>query len=524
MVKARNDAAPEAPADRGQGFGMGLGLLSLLIGLAAGGAVYGIIEFWGGANRPGPAPVTLTQVVTTFSAGWLLLADRGRVFSAMFPAAMIAAVLAAPTFFLASIAIASEGHYDFDSFPIFFWAFAAGPLSFYLMLTLAKSVLESGAPPKYASVFFHGLTLPLIGGGAQLFAGLSLVLLYAWAALLKQMEVTFFSELFDEPWFILPFLGAICGLSIAMIRGQQAVLGALRFILLLFSRIAMPITALFSLTFVVILIARGPAGVFESNLFSERPGPIMLGLAFAGMLIFNGVYQNGDGGPPPWWLRIPTIIAIAVFPIYAGIAAWAFWLRVDQYGLTPARIAGLAMNGLAFAYSFVLIAGLLTELGWKGKRWMPPVASLNTLMAALWVVVLIGVSSPLVSSWAISARSQERVLLSGKVAAKDFDFGYLKFRLGKPGEAAFARLEAAAAGRADEADIRAGIARAKGALSYWEYQNPALVTPPEVAAEAQAGADAQVPGPPAEDPAAPGPLDLQFNPAGGETDDPGTDE
>lgn len=510
MTEPIMTTAPEALAGRGRG----LALLSLLAGLAAGGAVYAIVEFWGEANRPAPAAMTLLQIVITFTAGWLLLAERGRFLAPIVPAAAIAAALALPTFFFLSLDPGRAAGFDFDSFPIFFWSSAAAPIAFFLMLTLAKAALETGAPPKYAAVFFHGLTIPLIGGGALAFAGLSLVLLYAWAALLKQMDVAFFAKLFDEPWFILPFIGAIGGLSIALIRGQQAVLGALRFILLLFSRIAMPIMAVFSVTFLLALAANGSDAIFGR----PYPGGIMLGLAFAGMLIFNGVYQNGEGGPPPWWLRVATIVAVGAFPIYAGIAAWAFALRVDQYGLTPARIVGLAMNGLAFAYSFVLIAGLVTELNWKGKRWMPPVAGLNTAMAALWVVVLIGVSSPLFSSWAVSAKSQERILLGGKVPAKEFDFGYLRFKLGEPGANALARIEAAAAGRADEADIRAGVSRANAALSYWEYQNADLVAPEEAAAEAAA-----VPEPDAAASAQSGPMGLEFNPDGADGD-PATDE
>ncbi len=508
MVEAAKTATQDAPADRGRG----LGLLSLIVGLATGGAVYFIVDRWIDDERIGELAAVTLQSIVLFAAGWLLLAERRDIARPVPPAALIAAIMAVPTWFF--VGIGKPGDAEFDVFPIFFWFLAAGPLAWYLMLTLAKAALETGAPPKYSSVFFHGLTLPLVAGGAKLFAGLSLLLLYAWAALLEQMDVTVFSELFDEPWFILPFLGAIGGLSIAMIRGQQAVLGALRFILLLFSRIAMPIMAVFSVTFLLAVAMNGPAAIFDR----PYPGAIMIGLAFAGMLIFNGVYQNGEGGPPPWWLRVSTIVAIAAFPIYAGIAAWAFFMRVDDYGLTPARLVGLAMNGLAFAYSFVLIAGLLTELNWKGKRWMPPVSALNTGMAALWVVVLLGLSSPLISSWAISAKSQERILLSGKVAAKDFDFGYLKFRLGKPGEAALARIEGAAGERDDAADIRAGVARARNALSYWEYQNPDLVTPQQ---ETEAGMEAVEP--PADDSAS-GPMDLEFNPAGGAADDPATEE
>ena len=169
----------------------------------------------------------------------------------------------------------------------------------YLLITLVKSAYEKGAPPPYSEVFLHGMTLPLILGGAKVFAGLALVLLFAWARLLKEMDVLFFHKLFQEPWFILPFLGAIGGLSIAMMRGQRAVLSALRYILLLISRILTPITALFTVTFLLVLLTKGTGAIFDR----PYPGAIMIGLALAGMLIFNGVYQNGESPPPPGWLQ-----------------------------------------------------------------------------------------------------------------------------------------------------------------------------------------------------------------------------
>jgi hypothetical protein len=362
--------------------------------------------------------------------------------------------------------------------------------------------------------------MPLIAGGAGLFAGLALILLFAWAALLKQMDVSFFSELFDEPWFILPFLGAIGGVSIAMIRGQQAVLGALRFMLLLFSRIAMPIMALFSITFIIVLALKGPGAILDSGMFFGRPGGMILFLAFAGMLIFNGVYQNGEGAAPPLWLRLSTVVAIALFPVYTGLAAYSLWARVGEYGLTPPRIAGVAMTFLAFAYSFVLIAGLLTELTRRSGRWMPAVAPLNTAMAVAWIVVLLGLSLPIFNVWAISATSQERLLATGKIDASKFDFGYLKFRLGPYGKAALDRLNAAT-DHPQAAEIRAGAARAENAQSYWEYSNPALTgetqdaPSPNSASETPTSGDAAA----AEQP---GPMDLQFNPDDSPSDDNST--
>ncbi len=496
--KAKKQAAAE-PAESGRG----LGLLSLIVGLAAGGFTYLIIDRWIDASTPTPLSVVTLQSIIAFSAGWLLLSERRDFLRPIVPAAIIAAILAGPTWFM--MQVAADRQPELAAFPAYFWFFLSAPLAFYLMLALAKAMLETGAPPKYPSLFFHGLTLPLVAGGAKLFAGLALILLFAWAALLKQMDVNFFSELFDEPWFILPFLGAIGGLSIAMIRGQQAVLGALRFMLLLFSRIATPIMALFSLTFLIALTLKGPGAILDSEMFFGRPGGVILFLALFGMLIFNGVYQNGEGDPPAAWLRVATAVVIATFPVYTGLAFYALWTRIGDYGLTPPRIGGLAMIALAFGYSAVLIAGLLTEFNWKARRFMPLVAPLNIVMAFIWVITLVGLSSPLFNTWAMSAKSQEQLLMSGRIDAATFDYGYLRFRLGKDGEAALTRLENATAHReADE--IRVGVARARKALSYWEYQNPALTDPvPETPGAANNSES---------DGATQGPMDLELNPDG----------
>lgn len=491
------DGKKQAAADQAES-GRGLGFLSLGVGLATGGTAYLIIDRWIDASTPSPVAVTVLQSIVAFSAGWLLLSERRDFLRPLIPAAVIAALLAWPSWFMASAHQTSAD--DLNEFPFLFWFFACAPLAFYLMLTFAKATLESGLPPKYPSIFFHGLTLPLVAGGAQLFAGLALILLFAWAALLKQMDVSLFSELFDEPWFIMPFLGAIGGLSIAMIRGQQPVLGALRYMLLLFSRISMPIMALFSATFLIVLAMKGPGAILDSSLVFGKPGGVALLLALFGMLVFNGVYQNGEGPPPPAWLRLSTAASIATFPAYTGLAFMALWTRVSDYGLTPPRIGGLIMITLAFAYSIVLVGGLVTELNPRGKKWMPFVAPLNVAMAAVWTVMLLALSSPLFNSWEMSARSQERLLLAGKVKAEAFDFGYLQFHLGASGAAALDRLDDAA-DHPEAIEIREGVARARRSLTYWEYQNPVVATPID---EAPPGAD----GPPSQ----PGPLDLEFNP------------
>ena len=187
------------------------------------------------------------------------------------------------------------------------------------------------------------------------------------------------------------------------------------------------------------------------------------------MLVFNGVYQNGDGSPPPAWLRIATIITIASFPLYAGLALYGLWARIGEYGLTPPRIFGFASSALAFVYSFVCVSGLITELNWRGKRWMPLVAKLNPLMAVIWIAVLISLATPIANPWAMSAKSQEKLLLSGNISVDDFDFGYLRFELGEYGEQALDRL-AQDTSHPEAHAISEAIEQVRAAKSKYEYR------------------------------------------------------
>lgn len=476
--------------------GPGFALFGLIVGLAAGFAVYGIEEYWISDSNEQRAALTALFTVAAFASSLLLLAERGARLRAILPAALIAALLAYPSYFLLQ---ASDPNSNLEAFPAAFWFALGGPLAAYLMTTLAKAALLDGAPPPYSAVFFHGLTLPLIFAGGAFFALLAFVLIFSWAALLRAMDVDFFHRIFQEPWFMMPFIGAVGGLSIAMMRGLESVLGALRFLLLLFCRIAMPITAVFSLTLIAVLAANGAAPFFAQ----DYPGAMTLALAFAGMLIFNGVYQNGKGGPPPAWLRISSIVALLTIPLYAGLAAYAFSLRIGEYGLTPARMIGAAMNGLAALYSIVCLAGVLTELNWNGRRWMPLVAPLNTLMAVIWIGVFVALASPLFNPWAMSAASQEQRLLSGKVSAAEFDFGYLRFNLGEYGEAALERL-ATISDHPEAAAIRAGVAKARAAINDWDYENGAPPGP------VQRDSDT---------PEQPGPMQLELNPEGADLGD-----
>ncbi|MEO1309758.1 MAG: hypothetical protein AAFV51_02165 [Pseudomonadota bacterium] len=430
----------------------------------------------------------------TVAIGWAVLARASRVVAAGVASVVIAAALAAG---MARIYAVAESAPDIDTALPLFWLAAGGPLAFFLLLVFSKASIDARTPPPYRALFLHGLSLPLIGGAAKIFAGLICAFLFTWAWLFDSLGVSIFLEIVREPWFLLPFLGGVGALSVGVIRGRTAVIGALRFIVLLFCRIAAPLGAAFAITLAGLLAVQGVDGVFEGGGVAST----MLAFAIAGMLIVNGVYQNGDGPPPALWLRLSTLVLLILIPLFVGLAAWALWLRVEQYGLTPPRFLGLAMVAQAVIYAAFGLIAAGSELHWRAERWMRPLGVLNTAHAGLWVVILFGLLTPLLDPYAWSARHQAERVRSQSVSIEEFDFGYLYFRLGRAGEREAEAL-AAINDHPEYWEINRRLEIARDAFNIYAYEEQ-LNPPEEPEGEAdapEAGAAEEAPGspPPAE--------------------------
>lgn len=474
-------ATSAATGVRKHGARRGFPVFGLAVGFIAGVLAYAVT---GLTIDPVYRPVVGQGVLVFISvaaAALLFIASPERWLRGAVHALGVGALIAIPTAFMLSAQIDAK---NLSMFPPVFWFLVGAPVAGHLLIALSRASLAP-AGSRYTELFSSGLTLPMIAAGSIVFALLGIVLLYSFAALTRSINVNLFHQVFQQPWFMLPSLGAICGLSIGLLKSLEPVLVSLRFVTLVLMRIAMPLTAVFSLALVAALALKGPEALFASG----YGGPALLGLALVGMLIFNGVYQNGEGGPPPAWLRLSTITSLLVFPVFAGLAAGLFAGRIGEFGLTPARLTGLILSGLTALYSVVGLAGIASEVRRNTSRWMPIVAPLNAGMAAVWALTLILMATPIVNAWTLSARQQETLVLSGRANVDTFDYGYLRFALGAAGSGALARLAETRDHPKAEA-IRAGAARALAAPSYALYRNP---PPPPPAVQP---ADAALPPPP----------------------------
>lgn len=401
----------------------------------------------------------LIAFIMTFAAGTTLLWRRQSLPARLILILAQAALLA----FLTWLSITNTA--NANDAPLVFWIGLGGPLLGFLLSAFARASLREHTlfwPYKAlwqagASILADAIIAVAVGLAAVAFVAL-------WGAAFKSFGMTWAANITHSPSFLLPLGGAAAALAGGLARNNIRLGEAVRSILLIGCRIGLPLAALFSLVFAIGILGGGVANLEKVPL---TPTGLLLALALASELIFNGVYQDGHEKPPRW-LRLSTWLALAILPIYTLSAAAALWMRVQTYGLTPPRTIALIALTLTAAYTVLLLAGLISEFFAKRlSTWMPPVAKLNTAMALVWIATLVLIHTPVLDPIALSARNQEARLISGKVSAADFDFGFLKFELGKPGQAALARL-----GAMDDPAIQAGIERANAAKNYWEYTNP----------------------------------------------------
>ncbi len=418
----------------------------------------------------------LAAFVLSFAAGFYLLWRRENIASRLGFVFLQALLLAGLTW----LSLWNSDHND--SAPMIFWMLVGGPLMGFLMAAFARaSFRQRRLFWPYKALWQSGSSIladTLIAGAVGV-AAIGFVAL--WGAAFKSFGMTWAATIAHSPAFLLPLGGATAGLAAGLARSNARLGEAVRSILLIGCRIGLPLAALFSLVFAFGLIGGGAASLEKVPL---TPAGLLLALALMSELVFNGVYQDG-AKTPPRWLRISTWVALIILPVYTVAAAAALWMRVDAYGLTPSRMIALIALTLTASYTILLLAGLVSEImARRFTGWMPPVAKLNTVMAIVWMLTLVLMQTPLLDPVGVSARNQAGRLLSGKVTAETFDFGFLRFELGRPGKRAFEQLASM-----DDPAIAVGIARANAADSYWDYEHPEFmdeITQTGLAAKEQA--------------------------------------
>ena len=333
--------------------------------------------------------------------------------------------------------------------PPIFVAVAALLFIAHHLVQPAEAVRRPVAP--YADYFDLAWT-----NGVRLFLSLAFtgafwLLLFLAAALFKLIGVEAIKTLISETAFAFPATGlmfaAAVHTAVQLTETRAGLVRGVRTVALTLLAWLLPLMVVIAGGFLATLPFTG----LEPLWGTKAATALLLAAAAALIILINAAYQ--DGVEPPHVIpRLAARIAgLLLIPIVI-LAAYALWLRVDQYGLTPDRV---------FAGAYLVVAvGFTVGYAIAALRpgvWMKPLEPTNLVMAAVSVLLLIALFTPIADPARLSVESQVKRLETGKVAAEKFDFQFLRFDSGRYGRQALAGLKKdpnpEIAKRARQADI-----------------------------------------------------------------------
>ena len=428
-------------------------LLFLVPGLLQGLAVYSLFETIDGAENVAHFVALLMFAMVAPIAHFLTTTAGNRI-----PALIFSILLGAGTAGLFLVADATFGGLEETGGEVLAASFAANLLICYIAAPFFRTVFERGRRvTHYPSLFEFAWNLPVIGMASFGFTLAVWLVLGIWSALFNLLGIGFFEDLFFHESRALPITLGAFATAIGIVREREGIVLALRNILFALLKVISPILASATLLFVVAALGSGLDALWSGWSATS----LMVAAIAAAVLLSNAVI--GDEGPTDniilrWSVRIQSFVLI----VLAAFAVYGIYIRLKEYGITVPRFYAAIIVFFAAVYA---VAYFFSALRAGSQNF---VRQANIFIAGLAFVVAVLVQTPVLNPYRISADDQVARLASGKVAAADFDFGYLRFGLGKEGERALDRL-AADESLADRDTVLAEIERVREAEGRYEY-------------------------------------------------------
>ena len=300
-------------------------------------------------------------------------------------------------------------------------------LCWCLLSIVFRALLEQRSGlPNYPLLFkysWHNFFVVVL---TSFYVGIFWTLLFLGARLFRLVEIEVFWKIIQEPWFIFPVYGAAIAYGATAVRQQLTIVATLYRVLHTIIGGLLPMLALISVCFLVVLPFTGLQPLWDTRISA------WLLLWMAALLLFftNASIQYGDDQHWARILRLLILSALMLLPVYLLLAGYSLWLRIDQYGLTSARVWGVVVCLILTGYSLCYVLGIaLTR-----RRWTIYLGRINTSMLGVIILVLILTNTPVLNFQKMVAVNQVERLLSGKSSVWDFDLPYLMNQLGTPGK------------------------------------------------------------------------------------------
>lgn len=294
---------------------------------------------------------------------------------------------------------------------------------------------ESSDEPAFYHAFYrrcwdNGLTMLMVG----IAVGLFWLIMLLWAKLFQMINIELFYKVFFETgWFFAVTTGVIASAIVLLARSQEKKVKAVQNLLTLVASGFLPLISLLVLLF---LLALPFVGLSTLSHRISAAG-LLNCLALISLMLIVVVWH-----PERAQLRYPAALrylvsaATVVLPVYGFIAAWALWLRIDQYGWTPERLYGVMVTAITVIWSLGYCASLLFSR-------QEPLRLQGKVTPAVFLVVLallILLRTPLLDVTRISVDDQMARYQAGTITADQVSLSLFS-QSGEPGRKALIALQ-----------------------------------------------------------------------------------
>lgn len=425
-----------------------------LIGAIAGGSIWVLAELLDDVLTNPHLYLFVSAAVGGFFAVLLGLAGPAPVRRAAVSATLLAG-LAAALLFWASLRYEEIAPFQAQTFGLLAW----GVLLFVATPFVSAGLETGGRWPEYARLFDHSWNIAVRYGAAWIFVGIFWLVLFLSDALLDMVGVTIIDDLIKID--VMPFVlsGLTLGLGLSVVHEMRDYVSP--FLILRLLRLLLPVLVVVVLVFIVALPFRGLSGLFQE--FSAAL--TLMGVALGAItLVSTAIDRDDRQGVSGRIMQLATRALALLLPVLAALALFAVWVRVQDYGWTPQRVAACTAAAMATSYAIAYAGSVLMGRGWAGR-----IRAVNVAMAMAVIIVACLWLTPLFNAQRISANSQVDRYTSGQARADALPIWEMTHDWGRAGRNGIDRLAALEGDGHDE--VKSAVERALAVGSFYEFDH-----------------------------------------------------
>lgn len=316
-------------------------------------------------------------------------------------------------------------------------------------LFIAHVLISGGDTDRRVVAIYHthfdiGWKLAVQLALSAAFVGMFWAMLLLGADLFELINLHFLKKLIEHQWFSIPATALAVAVAVHLTDARAGLVRGFRTLVLVLLGWFLPLLTVLVVGFLVALLFTGLEPLWQTRYASAS----LLAAAGALVILINAAYQFGDESHSPQRvLRYAgSIAAITLVPLVA-LAAYALYLRVEEYGWTADRVAMQACIAVAACYAVGYASAAVFS-----AMWMQRIERWNFVSAIVILVVLTALFSPIADPDRIAVQSQVPRLLSskiatdkidsGRIASNKFDFDYLRWHSGRYGVEALEEIAA----------------------------------------------------------------------------------